>query len=155
MFDAQRFVANPCAARTVDLAVPDLKPWFDADEDPVWVVRGLTGEEWARANEATDRTARLRAALDSLIGAGVARREAMATVLGTSDDLPDDLVKRYELMIFGSVAPTADRELAIKLFREFPVVGYQITTKILELTGMGADPGKLPGSGPTPESEPL
>lgn len=41
-------------------------------------------------------------------------------------------------------------ELAIKLFATFPVVAFQLSNKILELTGLGADLGKAQGSGPTP-----
>lgn len=154
MFDAQRFLQTLFAARTAEVAVPDLRAWFGPDDAPVFIVRGLTGEEVARANEAADRAAKLRAALEALADAGAVRREAVATVLGTGDDVPDDLLKRYEHLIAGSVEPAIDREIALKLFREFPIVGYQLTNKILELTGMGADPGKSPGSGPIPESEP-
>jgi len=90
-----------------------------------------------------------------MIQAGAARKEAFAAILGTGDDVPDDLVKRYEHLIAGSVSPPCDRELAIKLFATFPVVAFQLSNKILELTGLGADSGKAPGSGPIPESEPL
>ena len=154
MFDAQRFMTAPLAARTADVPVPDLRAWF-GDDPPVWVVRGLTGEEIARANEATDRSAKLRAAMEAMLSAGAARKEAFAALLGTGDDLPDDLIKRFDHLVAGSVQPPVDREMAIRLFALFPVVAYQLTNKILELTGLGADVGKAPGSGPIPESEPL
>ena len=155
MFDTQRFTQTPLAPRTASVAVTELTHWFSPDEAPVWIVRGLTGDEIARANEAADRTAKLRAAMEAMLQAGSARKDAFAALLGTSDDVPDDLLKRYEHLIAGSVNPPADRELAIKLFATYPVVAFQLTNKILELTGLGADPGKAPGSGPTPESEPL
>ena len=155
MFDARRFTQTPLAPRTAELAVAELRPFFGPDDPLVWTVRGLTGDEIARANEATDRTAKLRAAMEAMLQAGAARKDAFAALLGTGDDVPDDLIKRYEHLIAGSVNPPCDRELAIKLFAAFPVVAFQLTNKILELTGLGADPGKAPGSGPTPESEPL
>jgi len=154
-FDTQRFSAAPLAPRTAEIAVPDLRPWFGPDENPVWTVRGLTGDDIARANEAADRTAKIRAAIEAMMQAGAARKEAFAAILGAGDDVPDDLVKRYEHLITGSVNPHCDRELAIKLFATFPVVAFQLSNKILELTGLGADAGKAPGSGPIPESEPL
>ena len=152
-FDAQRFQHAVFTPRTANVPVPDLRAWFPPDE-PIWTVRGLSGEEIARANEAGSRTEKLRAALEALIQAGAGQREAFATLLGTSDDVPEDLVKRYEHLIAGSVNPTIDREIAIKLFAHYPVVAFQLSNKILELTGMGADPGKAPGSGPIPVSEP-
>ena len=153
-FDPQRFSLALLAPRQAEVAVPDLKPWFGSDESPVWIVRGLTGDDIARASEAADKAAKIRAAVQALLAAGEARQEAFAAILGVGDDVPDDLIKRYEHLMAGSVEPPCDRELAIKLFAAFPVVAYQLTNKILELTGLGADPGKVPGSGPTPESEP-
>lgn len=155
MFDLQRFSQAALNPRTAEIAVPDLRAFFAPDDAPVWTVRGLTGDEIARANEATDRTAKLRAAMEAMLNAGAARKDAFAALLGTGDDVPDDLIKRYEHLIAGSVEPPCDRELAIKLFAAFPVVAFQLTNKILELTGLGADPGKAPGSGPIPVSEPL
>ena len=154
-FDPQRFSQAPLAPRTAEVAVPDLAPWFEPDEKPAWIVRGLTGDDIARASEAADKAAKIRAAVQALLAAGEARQEAFAALLGVGDDVPDDLIKRYEHLMAGSVEPPCDRELAIKLFAAFPVVAYQLTNKILELTGLGADSGKAPGSGPTPESEPL
>ena len=154
-FDPQRFSQAPLAPRTAEVAVPDLAPWFGPGEKPVWIVRGLTGDDIARASEAADKAAKIRAAVQALLGGGEGRREAFAAILGVGDDVPDDLIKRYEHLMSGSVEPKCDRELAIKLFAAFPVVAFQLTNKILELTGLGADPGKAPGSGPMPESEPL
>ncbi len=154
-FDVQRFSQAPLSPRQAEVAVPDLAPWFGPDEKPVWTVRGLTGDDIARASEAADKAAKIRAAVESLLAAGEGRREAFAAILGVGDDVPDDLIKRYEHIMAGSVEPKCDRELAIKLFATFPVVAYQLTNKILELTGLGADSGKAPGSGPTPESEPF
>jgi hypothetical protein len=76
----------------------------------------------------------------------------MRGILGIGTDTPPDLVKRLEHLVFGSVAPEIDREIAVRLFAAYPVVAYQLTNKILELTGLGADPGKAPHSTPTAES---
>jgi hypothetical protein len=52
------------------------------------------------------------------------------------------------------VEPQIDREIAVRLFMAYPIVGYTLTNKILELTGLGPDLGKALPSTPTPESLP-
>jgi hypothetical protein len=56
--------------------------------------------------------------------------------------------------VAGSVEPQIDREIAVRLFAAYPIVGYTLTNKILELTGMGPDLGKAQPSTPIPESLP-
>lgn len=154
MFDRAAFTAAPLAARTASVPVPDLQPWF-GDAEPVWQVRGLTGEEIARANEAPARLARLATAVEALASVQADEQaDAIKTLLGVSDAVPDDIAKRIDHLIAGSVEPAIDREIAIRLFQHFPVVAFSLTNKILELTGQGAQPGKAPGSGASPTSEP-
>jgi hypothetical protein len=52
------------------------------------------------------------------------------------------------------VDPAIDRDTAVRLFGGFPIVAYQLTNRILELTGEGPDVGKSPPSTETPESPP-
>ncbi len=154
MFDSAAFTAASLAARTARVAVPDLQPWF-GDSEPVWQVRGLTGEEIARANEAPSRHASLAAAVDALAFAQADdKADAIKTLLGVSDAVPEDIAKRIDHLIAGSVEPTIDREVAIRLFQYFPTVAFSLTNTIMVLTGQGAQPGKPPGSGAAPTSEP-
>ena len=62
-FDLERFMrdAGTLSAPTAKIPVPDLAHWFEKGEEAVWEVKGLTGEEWARANDITGRLDMYRA----------------------------------------------------------------------------------------------
>jgi hypothetical protein len=155
-FDLNRFRATSLTPRQAVVAVPDLAHWY-GDAEPVWTVRGLTGEEIARANEANQRTAVIAATIEALAStanSGAEQVEAMRTLMGYGTDTPFDLAKRLDHLVFGSVEPKIDREIAVRLFMAYPIVAYTLTNKILELTGLGPDMGKALPSTPIPESLP-
>ena len=154
-FDIERFRAASLAPRQARVPVPELAPFFESGAEAVWVVRGLTGEEVARANDANQRGALVINAVTALAAASAVKSDqvdAMKTLLGCGEDTPPDLAKRFDHLVYGSITPPIDRETAVRLFTGFPVVAYQLTNKILELTGLGADVGKAPHSMPTPAS---
>jgi hypothetical protein len=154
-FDINRFRAAVLSPRQASVPVPDLSFFFEEGADPVWVVRGLDGEEVARSNESAHRHAQIANAVEALASAASARGdqvEALKTLIGYGTETPAELAKRFDLLVFGSVEPEIDRETAVRLFRGFPIVGYQLTNKILELTGMGPDLGKVQHSTPIPAS---
>lgn len=147
-FDLQRFRAAALAPRQARMPVPDLAHWFDGE--PAFVVRGLTGEEIARANDANNRIAMYRAAVEALTSAAHSEQaDALKAMMGVTD-VPEDLAKRFDHLVYGCVDPALSREDAIRLFQFYPVVGYQISNKILELTGLGPDLGKAPRSTDAP-----
>ena len=147
-FDLQAFRAAQLAPRQAVVPVPDLAHWFDGE--PVWIVRGLTGEEIARANDVTNRIRIYAATVEALASAARSdQADALKMMLGVTD-VPEDLAKRFDHLTFGSVEPEISREDAIRLFRDYPIVAYQLTNKILELTGAGPDAGKAPRSTPAP-----
>jgi len=153
-FDIARFGAADLAPRQATVPVPDLAHWFD-DPEPVWIVRGLSGEEIARANEASARHKVMLSAVEALASAGTARAEqveAIQRLIGYGPDVPEDLARRFDHLVAGSVEPAIDRAFAVKLFSVYPIVAYQLSNKILELTGLGPDLGKAPHSTPTPAS---
>lgn len=155
-FDLNRFRATSLTPRQAVVAVPDLAHWYGGAE-PVWTVRGLTGEEIARANEANQRTAMIASAVEALASAAGSKAdqtEAMKTLIGYGTETPADLAKRFDHLVAGSVEPQIDREIAVRLFMAYPIVAYTLTNKILELTGLGPDLGKAPDSTPTPASLP-
>jgi hypothetical protein len=143
-FDLERFRGTALAPRQATVPVPDLESFFCGDE-PVWIVRGLTGEEIARCNESNARHATIAAAVQALANSAAAKAEtveAMQNLIGFGTDVPEDLAKRFDHLTYGSVSPVIDRALAVKLFASFPIVAYQLSNKILELTGLGPDVGK-------------
>lgn len=146
MFDLQRF-SGDCRSlipRQARVPVPDLAHWFSDGAEPVWTVRGLTGAEIAKANDAASRTKLFAATVEALASAAHSdQADALKSLLGADGEPPEDLAKRFDHLTFGSVDPAISRESAVLLFSAFPVVAFQLTNKILELTGQGPDLGKL------------
>lgn len=146
-FDVQKFVGASFARREEDVPVPDLRDWFkgagDDDETPVWRVRGLTGAELATVNEAQSRNRNKNAVVEALHSDKSAHvTDAIRELIGTGDSVPDDLARRMEMLVMGSVAPECPANLAVKLAEAYPVEFYELTTKITQLTGLGSEPGK-------------
>ncbi len=149
MFDLNRFRSEcrSLAPRQARVPVPDLAGWFPDGAEPVWVVRGLVGAEIARANDAASRTRLFAATVDALASAAHSdQADALKRLMGADGEPPEDLAKRFDHLLFGSVEPAIAREDAVWLFATYPVVAYQITNKILELTGLGPDLGKARNS---------
>lgn len=152
-FDQLRFQQATLAPRQETVWTRELASFFAPGVDPVFTVRGLTGEELARANDIQARQQRLAAHIDALsVTGGGDAREALRSLLGYGDDVPEELAKRLDYLVYGCVEPAMDRPTAVKLFAAYPIIGYTLTNKILNLTGLGADVGKAPPSTPTPPS---
>lgn len=149
-FDAKAFLSEKFEPRVVEVQVPDLKPWFDDGAKPVWKVRGLTGDELGRVNEAVERYKNINALVSGLVGQDpVQKAAAIKEALGVGDKSPASVVRELEMVVLGSVDPPADMALAIKLKDNFPIEFKQIARAILEATGKGRIPGKSKASGQT------
>lgn len=140
-FDLKAFNAAKLEPRTEDVPVPDLAVFFAAPDKPVWKIRQLTGEELSRANEAAGRNKQASAILRAM-AASETKSDAIKELMGFSDAIPEDLAKRIEHLMLGSVEPKVDRETALRLFRHYPVVAWQLCDRILALTGKGAVSGE-------------
>ncbi len=152
--DLQKFLAAALVPRQETLAVPELASWFAPDAAAVWVVRGLTGTELARVNEAANGGLdKVRAMVAALAGDGD-KANAIRGVMGLStDDVPTDISRRIEMLTLGSVAPALgleNRDVAVKLNQDFPTTFLQLTNAIANLSGQGAELGKAPRSGTAP-----
>lgn len=153
-FDDKKFLKTKWAPRIDDVPVPDMRDFFPEGETPVWKVRGLTGQELGRANEAADRSKSIVAAIEAIAGGSDKERaQAVAGLLGVGKDTPQDVAKRIQFLAIGSVEPVCSPELAVRICEVYPVEFYQITTRILQLTGQGQMPGKAQPSGGTQGSE--
>lgn len=152
-FDIKAFDNAKFEDRTAEVPVPDLKDFFDEDSDPVFVVRGLTGEELARCHEAADRSKTIDSVVQALGSTGSADKiDAMRELLGVSETVPVDLAKRLEQFAIGTVSPGLDHTQAVRFAEVWPVEFYQITNKIMELTGQGRQIAKKKDSGGTAKS---
>lgn len=141
-FNIEKFEATSFKDRTESVPVPRLKAFFDKleeGEQPVWVVRGLTGEESALAKQAVSENKNIEAVLAALnTTVKKDKIEGIKALAGVaSDRAPDELVQRYSWLEHGSVEPKCSHEMAMKLALNFPEDFYLLTNKIINLTGKG------------------
>lgn len=153
--DLQKFLNESLSSREATIEVPELKDFF-GKEKPKWVVRGLTAAELGRANEAADRgQENIKALVDAMAGNGD-KAEALRKTMGISDkETPSDISRRIEMLSAGSVSPELgpeNRDVAVKLAESFPTVFFNLTNRILSLTGQGAEVGKRKASGKNQKS---
>lgn len=153
-FDAKAFARAKFEPRTEQVRVPEMAEWFGGD-DPVFVVRGLTGIELAQAIEASSNAKQRAELTEALLdGAIEDKSDAIMTAFGIGPGVPDELIRYHELIIRGTVEPVLSREISVKLAERFPIDHKSLALKILHLTGQGqAVKKKPPDSGATPASE--
>ncbi len=152
-FDFAKLVNGQFVPREDILILPDLRVFFSEGEEPKFTVRGLTGHEFGRVQEAIERNKGLSEILDGLTSAIQKEKiEALKASIGLSEKTPNEIVKRIQLLILGSVNPKFEQEGAVRLCKYFPIEFYQLTNKITELTGQGHVPGKQKPSGEIRES---
>lgn len=151
--DIQRFLNDALQPRRITIDVPALAAWFPGGAPPVWEVRGLTAAELERANQAGQTGLdNMRAMIAALAGDGDKAAAIRATMGLSQDDVPADISRRIEMLAAGSTAPVLgpdNRDVSVKLAETYPTIFYQLTNKIIDLTGQGAVPGKSSSSGAT------
>lgn len=159
--DLQKFTDAQLAPREADIAVPELAEFFgepEKDEEgntkpPVWRVRGLTGAELGRCNEMAEKGAdNVRALVRALAGDGDKAASIRQTVGLDDESVPTDVSRRIEMLAIGSLSPAIgrdQRDIAVKLSEGYPTTFYNLTNRILSLTGQGAEVGKQKRSGKT------
>ena len=157
--DLTKFMAANFAQREAIIDVPELKDFFDKDEKPTWTVRAMTAAELGRAKEtASEGMSSLRSLISALSGSDADKASAIREAAGLSDEaVPQDVAQRIEFLVSASVSPQIkgeQRDIAVRLAEHFPTTFYQLTNKILELTGKGSELGKRRPSGKTKESAP-
>lgn len=150
----QRFLSAALAPRELDTAAPELVgTLFDTAEEAVWKVRGLTAAELGRAKQASEEGLdTVKALVQAMAGDGdKAAQIRKAFGLG-DDDVPQNISYRIEVLAAGSVSPaigTENRDVVVKLAEAFPTTFYDLSNKVLNLTGQGAVLGKPKRSGKT------
>lgn len=145
-FNLEAFRASSIAPREKDIPVPELAAFFAEGIEPVWRIRGLTGEQVARARESGVRYKAIAVAVQALTSQSAQKAEkveAMEAMIGYGTDVPEDLAQRFDHLEFGSVEPKIDHADAVRLFAGHAFVAYKLTNEILMLTGAGPDPGKV------------
>jgi hypothetical protein len=152
-FDLQRFMQAQLALREKVVPVPGLADWFDEGSDPVFRVRALSGEEIFRAADAKTRDIKLAAAVQAISGAADSAQfaESFRDLIG-GEDVPEEMRRRIEHLIYGLVEPKLDREGVLRLLAYWPTVGRTLHDAIYELIAQGPVLGKASGSIETPPS---
>jgi hypothetical protein len=144
------FVRADLKPRTVTVKVPELASWFEAGSEPVFIVRGLSGEEFYAVREAVNKRRDLQTIASQLLsGQGEAIAAAVEEFYGA---VPDEYARQIEILAAGCVDPVLDRVAAMKLIKHHPVSVHTIASEILRATGEGSTPGESSGSGATPAS---
>ena len=152
-FDKDKFQKESFEVRSEKVEVPQLKVFF-GDDEPVWEVRGLTGPELAKVNDASKQNKALTELVEGFVSDNIVEQvTSIKEALGLTDSVPDEIVRGISLLRFGSVNPTCSQEMAVKLANVHPVPFYMLWRKVLELTGMGQSLGESKASGQTQESE--
>jgi len=136
--DVNKFVNSKFDTTTEEIKLDCLKDFFGKDEKPVIKVKGLTGVELGFVNESIDRSKAVNDIVEKLMSTvGKEKAEGVFEGVGLSDETPSDIVRRIEIMKKGVVEPEVGHEFVLKFCDRFPVEFYEVTNKILELTGKG------------------
>lgn len=147
-FNADKYLTQKFEPRTEAVPVPSLQEYFEKDEEPVWIVRGLDGREIGRANEVAAKQSVSIEVLEGLLTAHNSQiKDGIKALIGRSDKMPEDTAKRIEHLMYCSVDPKCDLDLALKINKAHPTTFLTITNTILKLTGLGMQPGKPTPSG--------
>ena len=116
-FDIDRFLRDAplLTAPTKKVRVPELKHWFPEGEEPDWEVRGLAGDELARANDVNSRIEILRDAMEVIASAVRSNRgEALKEIMGLSD-VPNDLARHFDHLMYGLVGERAGNDWFLRV----------------------------------------
>lgn len=149
-FLSDKFQEAKFEPRTETVEVPSLAEFFAGGVKPAFTVRGLTAAELHRANDAGTR----QNAVDTIVKAIASQKAQVDDIrkaLGMTADTPGEIAKRMEMFVQGCVTPKVTHADVAKIATVCPVEFYEITNKIVVLTGQGSSRVKLqPSSQVTP-----
>jgi len=149
-FNLDKFSQAQFTPRQEEVSLPALGDFFDGD--PVWVVRGLTANEIAKANDSSTRSDQMDSLIKAITSASKIKQvEEFRKAFGVTEDVNKEVIKRIEHLVLGSVSPKIEMPIAVKLAETFPIEFYDLTNKIMRLSGMGMEAEKPKPSGETSE----
>jgi len=149
-FNIDKLMGNSFVPREDIVPLPDLAEFFPDKEKPEFTVRGLNGIELARVNESVEKNRNLTGIIEGLVSPDQRDKiDALRDMVGLGNKTPDEIVRRVQLLIIGSVEPKFQQDQAVRFCRVYPIEFYQITNKITQLTGQGHILGKPKPSGET------
>lgn len=161
-FNTQAFDAKEKKKRMEDIPIqnPQLKKFFEpeteeeTDDSPCFFkIQQLTGLEVAMVNQEISNSKNLDNVLDGLFGSVTKEKMSAikdiigianpAKIKGEPDVLPDEYVRRMYMILYGLIDPVFEDVMAVRRFADhFPTEFYHISSKIISITGMGAEVGE-------------
>lgn len=152
-FDLEIFRKAKFSTREEVIHLPELEAAGFGDGKIT--VRGLSAEDIARANEASDRSKALVGLVDKLAGSQKEKVDALLEGIGYGKDVPSSLAKRIQHVMYGVVEPKMEQQDVVRFADAYPIEFAQVANKTLELTGQGkvAEVKRKP-SGKKPASKP-
>lgn len=140
MFDLKSFERAAFEPRQCDVALPSLADFFK-DSEPVFVVRGLTANELARADEAARKGKMISDLVEKLLESQGGKEKAAALLdaagLSNAIDPPQIIKQRIEHVRMAVVSPALELQHVIKLADAFPIEFTRLANAVLEMTGQG------------------
>lgn len=135
-FNLGKFQAAQFTARTERVELRSLAEYFEEGDEPCFVVRGLNAAELQKALEAASK----QSTVDSIVKAISSSKDqidAIRKAIGLTSDTPAEIAKRSEMLVMGSVEPKLNHAEVAKLSEAFPIEFFDLTNKIVNLTGLG------------------
>ena len=150
-FNKEQFQSANFMERTEKVPVPELKDFFD-EGNPEWEVRGLTGPELAKVNDASKQNKAMAELIEGFASENyIEKVEAIKESLGLTGSVPDEIARGIALIKIGSIEPVCSQEMAVRLANVQPVPFYRLWRKIMELSGLGQSLGESSASTITTE----
>ncbi len=135
-FDKAKFMKQGFEQRTAKVEVPNLSFFFE--DSPVITVRGLTANENSIAKQSATQQKDLITIVKSLSNSEE-KISNLKEILGLDGGTTIDISNRLNQLAMGSVDPNLEIDVCVKIAEYFPFDFYNLTNKIIELTGLGAD----------------
>lgn len=142
-FDFDKFDAAQITFPTKKIPVPELKEFFPEGQEPVWIIKALTGHELAIVNESVEMVTRTKAVIDAISeGSNESIKRGIKTLINRDGEItPEDLARRHRMLEFGTVSECPEH-LCVKLAHAKPTIFYRLTNEIIRMTGDGASLGE-------------
>jgi hypothetical protein len=147
-FNLDKFQRASYTARTEKVEVKALAEFFGEGEEPVFLVRGLAAAELQRALDASSRQSSIEAVVKA-ISSTKDQTEMIRKAIGMGGDTPPEIAKRVEMFVTGCVEPKVTHADVAKIAENFAIEFFEITNKIVSLTGQGSVSSKSQPSSQT------
>jgi hypothetical protein len=150
-FDKNKWLKTEFQPRTSEVKLLQLADWF-SDGEPIFVVRGLTGNEVGRVRDALIKNKNIESIIEA-ISENSDQIDKLKEAIGIGAETPFDVIKRLEELTIALIDPSFTIQDAVKFAERHPIEFYQLTNEINRLTGLGLDVKKSQNSGMTSELE--